>query len=126
MNTQSDEWQTFQGYRPRTPPSADPRVTIRKDGTLTLNPAAWAALGQPDSVSFIYSTQRPAIGIRAAQPDDRFTAAVRKTPGIAREIRVRALLRFIGYPIGESRILVPQIAGTPDRPLLILEWGSGE
>ena len=44
---------------------ADPRITIHKRGTISLNRSAFAALGSPDAVELLFDRQRSIVGLRA-------------------------------------------------------------
>lgn len=59
----------FESFSRRMLPlKADPRVTIQKRGTISLNRSAFAALGSPDAVELLYDRERGIVGLRSIDP----------------------------------------------------------
>jgi hypothetical protein len=54
-----------------------PYVTIQKKGIIAFNHAAYAALGQPQAIVFLFDGENQLVGFRAADPDDEHAYAVR-------------------------------------------------
>jgi hypothetical protein len=54
-----------------------PYVTIQKRGVLALNQAAFAALGEPKSVTLLFDRDRQLVGFRAADASNEHAYAVR-------------------------------------------------
>ena len=49
-----------------------PRVSLCKEKRLTMNAAAWEALGRPEFVRFFYDAENKRVGVARAQPDAKF------------------------------------------------------
>ncbi|MFF0575262.1 hypothetical protein [Streptosporangium saharense] len=57
----------FETFTRRMVPLAkQPSVTIQKRGTMSLNAAAYAALGEPEAVELLYDRDERIVGFRAA------------------------------------------------------------
>jgi hypothetical protein len=54
-----------------------PYITIQKRGVLALNQAAFAALGEPKSVTLLFDRDRQLVGFRAADASNEHAYAVR-------------------------------------------------
>ena len=58
-------WTEF--TRTSTPIGAKPFVTIQRKGTISLNRAAFEALGRPEAVKLLYDQDERMIGLRPAE-----------------------------------------------------------
>ena len=61
------DYEVYQRVRP--PAISTPAVTVGKRGQLSLNRAAFEALGSPKAVELLYSRRERRIGIRAVDPE---------------------------------------------------------
>jgi hypothetical protein len=61
-------WSEF--TRTATPIGAKPYVTIQRKGTLSLNRAAFEALGKPEAVKLLYDRNERMIGFRPADTEE--------------------------------------------------------
>ncbi|MGH8873897.1 MAG: hypothetical protein ACRDVM_01415 [Acidimicrobiia bacterium] len=59
---------------------AAPAITIRRSGTIGLNPAAVEALGDPKAVRYLFDRERRILGLRAVPADDPEGFAVQRQP----------------------------------------------
>jgi hypothetical protein len=57
-----------------------PRAAIQTRGTMSLNKAAFQALGSPRAVTLLYDQGARVIGLRTASPDVRHAYPLRKQP----------------------------------------------
>src|SRR4051794_17324264 len=111
--------------RPKPPrPAPVPQVTIQARGSLGLNAAAYAALGQPERVAFATRKDGRAFAIRAARAEDEATYKVAKiAAGESYLVSAHALLRYVGWPIGTPARPVTRVEG--DRLVVELP-GEGQ
>lgn len=58
----------------------DPQFTWQARGLLTLNRAAFQALGEPEAVTLLYDANERVVGLRKADPTHKNAHAVRKQP----------------------------------------------
>ncbi len=87
-------FETFQ--KNRMPSKGEPAVTIQKRGALSLNNAAFEALGSPSFVELLYDRDERLIGIRRSDEDTSHAYAVRGT-GINQATRVVSGKAFLAY-----------------------------
>lgn len=87
-------FETFQ--KNRMPSKGEPAVTIQKRGALSLNNAAFGALGAPAFVELLYDGEERLIGIRRSDEDTPHAYAVRGT-GINQATRVVSGKAFLAY-----------------------------
>jgi len=59
--------------------SGQPYISVQRKGILSLNQAAYVALGEPVAVELLYDRKRSLLGLRAADPDVEHSQAVRPT-----------------------------------------------
>jgi hypothetical protein len=84
----------------------DPQLTIQTRGTLTLNAAAYAALGEPRAVELLYDRAQRVLGLRPVPPDVAHAMAVRSpstTAGGPYVVSAMAFLRHYGIDTSEAR-----------------------
>jgi hypothetical protein len=78
--------------------SAEPLVTIQRRGNISLNTAAFEALGAPDAVELLYDPHKKVIGLRAA--DAKLPHAHLVRPATRRPLRGPFLISataFVAY-----------------------------
>lgn len=81
-----------------------PALTLRKDGSLTINAAAYALLGHPAQVELLYARDRRTLGVRACAATVAHARPIRRDKGGRRQfVSVRPLLKF--YDLAEARTL---------------------
>jgi hypothetical protein len=68
-------FETFK--RQRAPVTEDPTVTIQKRGTMSLNLAAYRALGEPDAVELLWDRDERLMALRKVDGDTPHAYALR-------------------------------------------------
>ena len=68
-------FETFK--RQRLKPGTDPLVTIQKKGVLSLNRAAYGALGDPEAVELLYDREARLVAIRKVDSSVEHAYAIR-------------------------------------------------
>lgn len=77
----------------------EPSLTLRKDGRLSINRAAIAALGSPDAVELLYDPARRLLGLRECAPTlAHARPLLSESKGARVYVAVRALLAHHGIP----------------------------
>lgn len=72
----------FETFTKRMAPLAKkPYVTIQKRGTISLNAAAHAALGEPEAVELLYDRDERIVGLRAVSREAEHAYALRPQAG---------------------------------------------
>ena len=72
----------FQTFTKRLVPLVKkPAVTIQKRGTISMNKAAHAALGEPPAVELLYDPEEKVVGFRGIDPSESHAYPLRTTPG---------------------------------------------
>lgn len=99
-----------------------PYVTIQKRGTFSLNRSAWAALGEPEALEFMYDAQEKVIGLRAVDPAQEHAYPIRgaKTDG-PWIISGTAFARYFDIDINTSRRFNARI----DNDILCIDLKDG-
>src|ERR1700728_368181 len=70
----------FEVFRKRMAPLVKtPYVTIQKRGVLSINAAAYTALGQPEAVELLYDPDEKIVGLRRTERDSEHAYPVRTT-----------------------------------------------
>ena len=70
----------FEVFDKRSVPTTDqPWMTIQKGGTLSLNRAAFEALGSPEAVQLLFDREEQIIGFKVADPESPIAYPVRQT-----------------------------------------------
>lgn len=64
-----------------TPLVKQPFITIQKRGTISLNTAAYAALGEPEAVELLYDTSERIVGFRAVAKEFEHAYPLRAQAG---------------------------------------------
>lgn len=86
--------------RNRMPSTQEPAVTIQKRGALSLNTAAYEALGSPKHVVLLYDRENELIGIQKASGTTPHAYAVRGVGNneATRVVSGKAFLSYYGIP----------------------------
>jgi len=89
--------------RKKPPPSEEPWVTRGAAGYFVYNPAAYAALGRPAAVEYLFSPQHKILGFRAADPDSPLSYPVYQQ-GNSKNFQSagQALHSHYGLPTGQA------------------------
>jgi hypothetical protein len=87
-------FETFQ--KNRMPSKGQPAITIQKRGALSLNNAAFEAIGSPSFVELLYDREERLIGMRSSDEGTSHAYAVRGT-GINQATRVVSGKAFLAY-----------------------------
>lgn len=99
-------WETF--TRPARS-TVRPMVTVAASGHyLTLNRAAFAAIGRPAAVVLLWDAATRTIGLQAAGPDEVDCYSVTRI-GTAGKVTARAFLRYYNLVTGETRQLAAEM-----------------
>jgi hypothetical protein len=102
-------FETFK--RNRMPSTAQPAVTIQKRGALSLNTAAYEALGSPKHVALLYDRENELMGIQSVSGSAPHAYVVRGV-GNNRATHVvsgKAFLSYYGIPRDEARRWIAEI-----------------
>jgi hypothetical protein len=85
--------------------SREPTLTVTVRGTLNLNEAARAALGNPEAVVLLYARDEAIIGLRPASRDEPNAYLVGKvgTAGKSQTIVAKDFCAWIGADLSEAR-----------------------
>lgn len=68
-------FETFK--RQRLKPGTDPLITIQKKGVLSLNRAAYSALGDPEAVELLYDQEANLVGLRKVDSEVEHAYTIR-------------------------------------------------
>ena len=106
-------WEVF--TKKMAPLGAKPSVTIQRKGILSLNQAAFDAIGSPKAVELLYDREQRIIGVRAATDPDAPHAytprgAVRKDYG-PYLISGTAFVHYYGIDVSASRRYLVTVDG---------------
>jgi hypothetical protein len=96
-------FETFQ--KNRMPSKGQPAVTIQKRGALSLNNAAFEAIGSPSFVELLYDPEERLIGIRRSDETTPHAYAVRSygKDEATRIVSGKAFLAYYEIPRGVAR-----------------------
>jgi hypothetical protein len=83
-------WELFTGRHTRYEQEA--MVSIQTRGNMSLNAAAWKALGRPEAVELLWNESQRLVGIRAADPQAEHAYALRSV-----ERATTHILSFIAF-----------------------------
>ena len=101
-----EKWTEFQG-RPNGGDRDAPRVTLSRTNVLTMNKAAYEALGSPATVKLKYEEDRRVIGIMPHDPRRANAFPVKQCSGKASNIRRIHLHPFcVNFGIEISRTVL--------------------
>lgn len=89
------EFETF--HRHRASPSAEPLVTIQRRGTISLNAAAFRALGSPAAVELLYHVDDRIVGLRSVDPHVSHSYLVRSASRAGSGPYVVSAAAFVRY-----------------------------
>jgi hypothetical protein len=64
--------------RRATPAAKGPTVTVQRQGNISLNYAAFEAMGEPDMVELLYDREDDVMGLRTAQDNSPHAYRLRK------------------------------------------------
>lgn len=88
-------FQTFK--KSLVPFGRQPQVTIQKRGTITLNAAAYAALGSPEAVELLYDSDERVVGLRPVSAKVEHAAFVRPSTKSGTGPYVISAMAFIKF-----------------------------
>lgn len=114
----------FEEFTGRATPVASniPRVAIQKRGNMSLNKAAYKALGEPGFVVLLYDSGTNSIGLRPSQGNVRHAYPVRKQPNSQSYLVAgHAFCRFYGIDTGFTRAFEPSM----EDGILVVELDQG-
>lgn len=85
-------------------PTDEPTLGIQKSGVISLNRAAYRALGEPKAVELLFDRSRKVIGVRAAATTLPHAYAVREnSSGTSFLISGGAFTKHYGLPVDKAR-----------------------
>ncbi|MDQ6934278.1 MAG: hypothetical protein M3130_03155 [Actinomycetota bacterium] len=88
----------FETFTRRLVPLArEPRLTIQKRGTISLNRSAYAVLGSPEAVELLFDRDRSIVGLRSVVPTCAHAYPVRSATGNGAGPFVVSALAFVKY-----------------------------
>lgn len=106
------------------PLSHHPHLTVQKRGTITINQAAYVALGSPEAVELLYDRDEHILGLRTVAPDVPHASFVRlsstKSANGPYVISAMAFIKFYGIDNTESR----RWPATMDHKILCVQLTS--
>lgn len=82
-----------------------PEITVYASGSIRLNPPAFAALGEPGAVQFLFDRDRRLIGIRSAPPAADGAYRIRHHAKAQHVVSGRLFCRFYEIPTDKARRL---------------------
>jgi hypothetical protein len=97
---------TFETFeKNRMPSKGRPAVTIQKRGSISLNTAAYEAIGEPSFVVLLYDREERLIGIRESDANTPHAYNVRGTGKnqATRVVSGKAFLSYYDIPRGVAR-----------------------
>jgi hypothetical protein len=105
-------FETFK--RQRVPQSQDPTLTLQKRGAMSLNRAAFEAIGEPAAVELLWDREERLIGLRKTEPDAPYAYAVR--PGSSKqtsayELSGAAFTKYYGIDTEVTRRYICRLDG---------------
>lgn len=71
-----------------------PLVTLQSNGTLVLNPAAYSAMKDPDSVVFLYDSTEKKIALRNSTPGVAHAFSVKKMANNNYAVNMRSFCKY--------------------------------
>lgn len=96
----------FEVFRKRMAPLVkDPFVTIQRRGVMSLNAAAYAALGSPSAVELLFDPKERIVGLRATEENSEHAYPVRSTSSKREStfmVSGTAFTKFYGIDTTES------------------------
>lgn len=115
------KFETFTGRA--TPASRKvPRIAIQKKGNMSLNKAAFEALKSPDAVFLMFDKESKAVGIKPANPEERYTYPVRKQKGSeSYMIGARAFCAHYEIETSHTTAFAPEL----EDGILVFELNKG-
>ncbi len=96
------DFEVFRGRAAKTRKNL-PTVSLQKKGVISLNPAAYEAIGSPKAVELLYAPKARVIGIRAADPDLTHSYPARVPKGGQTRL-IAAVAFFNHYGIAVEKI----------------------
>jgi hypothetical protein len=95
----------FEEFTKKTARAAGtPYITIQKRGTISFNLAAYAALGEPKALTFLFDRERQLVGFRSADPAAEHAYAVRpNTKGTSHLVSGTLFTTYYGIPTDRAR-----------------------
>jgi hypothetical protein len=114
----------FETFTHRSTPvsSKTPRVGLQKRGTMSLNAAAYKALGEPEAILLMYDKQSKAVGLQAVAADAKYAYPVRKQPNS--QSYMLGAVSFCNYyeiDTSQTRAFTPEI----EEGILVFELSKG-
>lgn len=85
-----------------------PELTVQSKGTMGLNAAAYALMGEPEAIEFLFDPEANVIGLRPVAADDNHAYPIRTVGGKNSKAKTylvagTAFLNFYGIPFTEPR-----------------------
>jgi hypothetical protein len=90
--------------------SKEPKVTIQKQGKISINEEALEKLDNPKGLVLSYNKDLGLIGIRATHENEKkgFLVSKHKPTDKTIVINTARFLQFINYPLGELKSFTPE------------------
>jgi hypothetical protein len=104
--------------RQRAPRTPDPAVTIQKRGTLSLNAAAYVALGSPEAVELLYDREQRLMALRGIEASAESAYPLRPMgTGSTWLASGKAFMNYYGIDVGTAQ----RYNGRMEDDLLIVD-----
>jgi len=95
-------FETFK--RQRVPLNRGPAITFQRRGTVSLNSAAYQALGEPETVELLFDRERKLMALNKVPSDTTHAYPVRPFgKGNTFLVSGKAFMKFYGIEIGPAR-----------------------
>jgi len=113
----------FEVFTKRMVRAADkPYVTIQKKGIIAFNHAAYAALGEPRAVIFLFDRENRVVGFQAADPEEEHAYGVRaNTKGTSHLVSGTLFTRHYAIPTDVARRWLGRLN---DKGVLTIDLGE--
>ncbi len=114
----------FEEFTGRATPASSKlmRVALQKRGTISLNRAAYLALGEPEAIAMLYDHESRAVGMKPISKDIRHAYPIRKQPNSKSYlIGAQAFCKYYDIQTGSNRAFAPLI----EDGVLVFELDGG-
>jgi hypothetical protein len=115
----------FEKFTGRAVPASRkiPRIAIQTRGNMSLNKAAYEALGSPPAVFLLFNKTTRAVGLQPTKLEEAHSYPVRKQPGSeSYMIGARAFCQFYELDVSSTRAFAPKL----QDGILVFEFDKGD
>lgn len=115
----------FEKFTGRAVPASRkiPRVALQTRGNMSLNKAAFEALGSPEAVFLLFNKATRALALQPATIDQPYSYPVRKQPGSeSYMVGARAFCQHYELDVSGTRAFAPKL----QDGILVFEFDKGD